>query len=47
VPSPHEKIIRLDNMNQSLKNAEYAVRGELAIKAEKYKQVWSFFYYLF
>jgi alanine transaminase len=25
-------------MNQALRNAEYAVRGELAIKAEKYKQ---------
>jgi len=35
------KIIRVDNMNQSLRNAEYAVRGELAIKGEKLKQVWS------
>ena len=37
-PASHGKILRLDNMNQALRNAEYAVRGELAIKAEKYKQ---------
>lgn len=32
------KVLNAQNMNQNLKNAEYAVRGELAIKAEKYKQ---------
>ncbi|KAG2184164.1 hypothetical protein INT44_009179 [Umbelopsis vinacea] len=31
---PRRKTIRLDNMNAHIKNVEYAVRGELAIKAE-------------
>jgi hypothetical protein len=34
---PRRKAIRLDNMNEHIKNVEYAVRGELAIKAETLK----------
>ncbi|CAM0138256.1 alanine transaminase, variant 2 [Umbelopsis sp. WA50703] len=33
-----QKVIRLDNMNAHIRNVEYAVRGELAIKAETLKK---------
>ena len=33
------KVLTLETMNPRIKDAEYAVRGELAIRAEKYKQV--------
>ncbi|KAJ5595078.1 alanine aminotransferase [Penicillium hispanicum] len=32
------KCLSLDSMNQSIKAAKYAVRGELAVKAEEYRQ---------
>ncbi|KAJ5168708.1 alanine aminotransferase [Penicillium canariense] len=32
------KCLSVDNMNPSIKAAKYAVRGELAVKAEKYRQ---------
>ncbi|KAJ6135090.1 hypothetical protein N7512_000250 [Penicillium capsulatum] len=32
------KCLNLDNINQNVKTAKYAVRGELAVKAETYRQ---------
>ncbi|KAJ5287427.1 hypothetical protein N7478_003113 [Penicillium angulare] len=33
-----KKCLNLDNMNQNIRAAKYAVRGELAVKAETYRQ---------
>jgi hypothetical protein len=33
------KVLTVESMNESVKNVEYAVRGELAIKAENLRVV--------
>jgi hypothetical protein len=33
------KILSLESMNEAVKNVEYAVRGELALKAESLRVV--------
>jgi hypothetical protein len=33
------KILRLENMNPLVKQADYAVRGEVALRADKLKSV--------
>lgn len=35
--TPFLRSLNIDNINPHIKNAEYAVRGELAIRAEKYR----------
>ena len=37
VRSAHNMPLTTESLNPALKNVEYAVRGELAIKAEKYR----------
>ena len=36
--SPTLRSLNIDNINPCVKNAKYAVRGELAVRAEKYRK---------
>lgn len=36
--TPRLRSLNIDNVNPHVKNAQYAVRGELAVRAEKYRQ---------
>lgn len=36
--TPTPKCLNVDNINQNVRDAKYAVRGELAVKAETYRQ---------
>ncbi|KAI9723839.1 MAG: hypothetical protein M1828_004089 [Chrysothrix sp. TS-e1954] len=38
VHSPPPKVLNIDNINSKVKTAQYAVRGELAVRADKYRQ---------
>lgn len=38
VTDPYEKVLNLNTMNPLIKNVEYAVRGQLAIRAEEIKK---------
>ena len=37
LPSTNMRALTVDSLNPSIKNVQYAVRGELAIKAEAYR----------
>lgn len=36
--TPRQRRLTIDNINQNVVEAEYAVRGELAVKSEKYRE---------
>ena len=38
VHPPPSKVLNIENINPHVKSAKYAVRGELAVRAEKYRQ---------
>lgn len=35
--TPQQKALNIDNINQNVRKAKYAVRGELAVKSEEYR----------
>ncbi|KAG9607198.1 hypothetical protein KCU77_g24442, partial [Aureobasidium melanogenum] len=36
--TPRQRRLTIENINQNVVEAEYAVRGELAVKSEKYRE---------